>query len=377
MELTPIKVPGKRRRDNGDADAVVVSPHKRLRGRLGSRRQKAREEKETPRLQSMPLEILEYIFYLSENINLPRSSPVIGRRLSGELIRRDFFIFAFEPVWERWLESHGDRFGDFYGLFFPSEGDPKLQSDLLELPWVDIDFILMCWDRFVAQFAKRRIATGQPFHVRHIRLWGDPDDVTKVNAKNDDLLVNPEKASDCFWHDYAAFRRIEELDVDNFEFFARSGSQDPESNDHTIQSPTLLYVHKAIQIPDSLLIQAASDERALQKLFWLARGGARFAHHQTWELTLQAFHHYVPKEIPYSGEINLTAVRIFDLLGAFANWPDHIMREEIGRLDHDANLPITVLTANGLKSCYIAWRLALFQKRGPIDDYDVNLAVDL
>ncbi|KAI0835428.1 hypothetical protein F5Y06DRAFT_299572 [Hypoxylon sp. FL0890] len=341
MKVTPINIPGKRRRVN---DAAKIAPHKRLKVRLDSSRQKSRKKKDYPSLQGLPLEILEDIFYLSGNVNLPRSSPAIGRLLSGEFIRRDFFILAFAPVWNAWLREHGNQSDDEY---YPDEADPELQSTLLEESWTDITFILMCLDRFIEKVAKRRVANGQPFDMKFRRLWRDPDDTETVNGED---YIPPEKESDCFWQDYASFRRVEELDLGNFVSYASEST-------HSIGLGNLQYlqhVHEAIRIPDSLFFKAASDEGALQKLFWLARGGAGLSREQTWEVTLPAFRHFVPGTFPRFGRANLTAVRVFSLLGAFYTWPDHVMQEEIRRLDPSPECPSENLNANSLKSRYVA-----------------------
>lgn len=46
----------------------------------------------------MPLEILEDIFMYSENINLVRASPLLGKFLSGLETRHAVFVYAFAPT---------------------------------------------------------------------------------------------------------------------------------------------------------------------------------------------------------------------------------------------------------------------------------------
>ncbi|KAI1140874.1 hypothetical protein F5Y05DRAFT_290032 [Hypoxylon sp. FL0543] len=339
MELTPIKIPGKRR---SAADTVIIRRRKKPRMGSESSRKEAPAQTHIPRLQCMPLEILEEIFYLSENINLPRSNPAIGSLLSGIRTRRDFFILAFRPNWKAYL---GIPDGIFDDLDYPNEADPKLQSALLEESWVDITFILMCLDRFVQRVMKRLVAKGDQLCDRIIFLFP---------------FIDPEKPSDLFWKDYAKLRQIEELSIDNFEFFVHR----PVSIFRfTIRTRVFRLIHGETRVPDSLLVASAEDEGALQKLFWLVQSGARLSPEQTWEVTLPAFHHSVPKTFPHSGQVNMTAVKIFDMLGVFGEWPDHIIQEEIHRLDPNPECPIEDLNVCNVKSRYVAQRLRYHMMR--------------
>ena len=133
MELTPIKVRGKRQR--GGNEVAVVVPEKRRKASVKSklqrsqRSQRSRESKASY-LEKIPLEILERILWYSENVNLPRSSPLVGRLLSGHSTLRETFIVAFQPTWDAWFGSVGHR----DDLTRPTEGNPEFQvsSNLLQ-----------------------------------------------------------------------------------------------------------------------------------------------------------------------------------------------------------------------------------------------------
>lgn len=51
-------------------------------------------------LERLPTEILEQIFFHSMNFDLPRSSPVIGWKLSSEAVYNRTIISAFGVTWE-------------------------------------------------------------------------------------------------------------------------------------------------------------------------------------------------------------------------------------------------------------------------------------
>ncbi|KAI2634807.1 hypothetical protein GGS26DRAFT_551396 [Hypomontagnella submonticulosa] len=315
MELTPINVRGKRRR--GDAPVVALPPKPKNKSRTS--RVKSREGKASG-LENMPLEILERIFWMSENVNLPLSNPLIGWLLSGESTLCATLLRAFEATWSFWFGQIVERDAVTTRCY---HGDPVMQSRLLEFRWANVRIILKTWHIFIQQIARNPLVVQAPFSVQHPRIWGDPDVVTNTMVEDDGYLIDTDNPSQCFWHDYAAFRKVEELGTTLFHWFV-----------HDRNRYTFYLVHKDTRIPDALLTSPCTDE-VLQKLFWLVRGGARLASDQTWETTLQAFHHAVPMTLPDSGRINLTMIRLLDSLRAFRAWPAHVRFAEITRLTNN------------------------------------------
>ncbi|KAI8957740.1 hypothetical protein F5Y11DRAFT_71421 [Daldinia sp. FL1419] len=317
MELTPIKVRGKRR--HGSEVVVAPPPKKKSRAVDKSKPRRSRRSRKSKAsfLEKIPLEILERILWYSENINLARSSPLVGRLLSGRSTLRETFIVAFQPTWDVWFGCVGDRNDSTR----PTEGNPDFQSGLLQYSWTNISFILECWDLYVRRLVKAHISeTDRPFHIQHVRIWGDPGDPAKVMAKDDSHVVDPQEASRCFFHDYAAFQDIQK----HIEYHLST------LNAQSTQS-TFLYVHKDTQIPDFILSSPLNDEKT-QKLFWMVRGGARLSPDQTWELTLESFRDAVPETLPHAGEVNLTLVKILYILGAYQTWPEHVSTDEADRI---------------------------------------------
>ncbi|KAI1392431.1 uncharacterized protein F4822DRAFT_129360 [Hypoxylon trugodes] len=320
MELTPLKVRGKGRR----LDAPTAAPRRKRRKIKPKNLLESRMEKASW-LEKVPLEIMEQIFWLSGNVNLPRSSPLIGKLLSGKSTLRETLISAFDPSWDWYFGVTGIM--DYNDILLDI-GDPEFQSSLLECPWADISFILECWDLWVRRRAKK------PFRLKHIRPWGDPDNIWNVMGEDEHLLVDPQKASHCFYHDYAAFRQIEELNKETLSHFG----DEPRGE-------RFRQLHSDTRIPDSLFMSPL-DGDALQKFFWLVRAGVHLSSEQTWEVTLQAFRHAVPQESPRPGQLNLTVVRLLDALMAFVKWPEHILDAEIERIDSLRSLTEDAKEAN-------------------------------
>ncbi|KAI1823675.1 hypothetical protein F4861DRAFT_531450 [Xylaria intraflava] len=304
MELTPIKVRGKKR---ARGDQIPVDPRPEpLNKRLGQKRQaRLRRPKASIIEKFMPLEILERIFWLSENVNFPRASPRLGRMLSGSSTLRETFISAFGPTWAVWLGRVDNRVSPLATLNFAEGedtalfgGNPAFQTDLLACSWATIDLILDCRDTWVRR------------HVRclpseHNPLWGNPvgagSDYAGAGVTTE--VSDVKEVRSHFNRDYAAFRNIEQLSI--------SGTK------------TWIEVHRSIEIPDGL-ITGPWSEKDLQKYFWLVRSGARLSPSQTWEVTREGFRNAISSQ----NAPNLTVMRLLHILGAFREWPPHVKDEE-------------------------------------------------
>ncbi|KAI2615360.1 hypothetical protein GGR54DRAFT_642383 [Hypoxylon sp. NC1633] len=308
MKLTPISVPGKRRHAG---DVLVDAQPKRARHTPKLTSQPSREARASY-LEKLPLEVLENIFWMSGNINLPRASPRVGRMLSGRPTLRETFITAFVPTWDAWFNIVRDR------AYIDEcvQGDPVFQSGILQYSWTNIAFILECWNIYVRRRANGQLRNGEAFHCQHPRIWGDPGDVGAMGREDDECLVDPDEASLCFFHDYAAFHNFERRNsVGNFAVAETALS--------------FFQVHKNTRIPDTLLESPWTDE-TLQKLFWLVRGGARLSPEQTWELTSEGWRNAVPRGIDLvTHGANLTAVRLLGTLNIFHDWPESLNNEEL------------------------------------------------
>ncbi|KAI1635994.1 hypothetical protein F4809DRAFT_416991 [Biscogniauxia mediterranea] len=319
MLLTPIRIRGKRRAKDEPPTLPIL---KRTRVERKRRTKKSRPPKVSFIEKEIPLEVLERIFWLSENVNLPRASPLFGRLLSGAPTLRKTFLNAFGPTWDVWYgcirdarpdsrtihsyvgwEDDVDRFG----------GNPEFQSAILEYPWANISFILKCWDLWVHRYAKHR-------HFEHTKIWSSPESPSAdMPAATPD---NAQGARHYFFQDYHDFRQVEKLNRPDLVALYHRGQR----------AATWIEVHPNTRIPDSLLMGPWSEE-ALQKLFWLVRAGARLSPDQTWELTLQGFHNAIADPTPTSGSLNLTVLRLFDILKAFETWPQYIREEELEKID--------------------------------------------
>ncbi|KAK9414263.1 hypothetical protein SUNI508_02362 [Seiridium unicorne] len=314
MELTPIRIPGKRRR-KGEPPIVFDTIPRKEKGKGKSKRTK-RQKVVKPRAsyleRQLPLEIMERIFWMSENVNFAKSGPRVGHLLSGESTRRATFMQAFGHTWDVWFGCHSDNDTGIRSYHGWQEdparfgGNPDFQSALLRYSWVDVSFILDCMDAWVKRSARNRF-------FQHQKLWGDSNSLRKLD---DDPggFGNFRSARQYFEHDYDAFCSKVHHDL-------------PALNGQ----PSLIEIHPDTQIPDNLLT-GPWDEGATQKLFWLVRAGARLSADQTWETTLEGYHKAIAGNSEFrDGDINLPVIRLILILGG-NHWPQYVADSELAKL---------------------------------------------
>ncbi|KAI0124740.1 hypothetical protein BJ170DRAFT_474203 [Xylariales sp. AK1849] len=308
MELTPIKIPGKRRRKGEIPVSLDKVQPKKLKTK-SKREKKVSAPKASYLEKELPLEVVERIFWMSENVGFPRSGPRVGQLLSGEPTRRETFLQAFGPTWDVWFGCFRDEslglISSYHNWQVDSSrfgGNPEFQSAILQYSWVTISFILECMDLWVRRFARDRL-----FH--HEKLWGNP---STPNQLDDDPggITHFGLARQYFQHDYEAFCSLKmPLFID----------------------ASWIEVHFETQIPD-ILVTGPWDEDARQKLFWLYRAGARLSTDQTWEVTLEGYHNAMASETdPPSGNIEIPVIRLLLILG-FSDWPHHVVELELRKL---------------------------------------------
>ncbi|KAG7113488.1 hypothetical protein HYQ45_016777 [Verticillium longisporum] len=268
MPLTPLKVRGKRnsaaqqkkkkhRAHPYDRQASSSSePTRHLRHR--------RPRKKSLLERQLPLEILEHIFYLSENVAFPRCSPLLGRLLSGRQTLLGAVIAAFAPTWHAGYGIDTRRALGFHwsrsltaaerarcraieeGLH---PGNPAFQSALVACRWADAATFLEAQTQWARRFAADRPAPAP-------------------------LL------------DFA--------------------EDDADHEDAKWLTPLYGDVHPHIRIPDTLLAGPWSPQDALL-LRWLRRGGARFHASQSWELKLRGLRAAVQAPPPFSSSASASS----------------------------------------------------------------------
>ncbi|KAG6034250.1 hypothetical protein E4U41_006615 [Claviceps citrina] len=255
MGLTPVRVRGKRKRRRKTSSSTTSNLATDHHNNNPLRRQKmkrslasvraSRSSRGRPTLQGLPVELLESILLHSASLALPRSSPLLGAKLSGRATLLRLFIVAFRDTWDQCLDLCTPR---------RFEGDASLQSDLLEMPWVNIDFILQAQQAWADRYARDR----RYLHLHRPPVFAGEGDKRHPYHLHQNSLDHkdghpPYNSRACFEADYA-----QALKWSAFRLLPRfAGRRD---------------VHPLVRMPTDL-ITGPWDEEKRRRLFWLTRGG--------------------------------------------------------------------------------------------------------
>ncbi|EPE08439.1 actin cortical patch protein [Ophiostoma piceae UAMH 11346] len=130
-----------------------------------------------------PFEIIERIFLLSKNLNLPKSSPRLGWLLSGRRTLIEMVILAFGPTWDLFTDGYNGTALNVQDAL--GENVAKFQTSILTYSWAKVDLLLDAEHLWV----QRKKLTE---HLRSLNYFGlDISLVTPLNC-----VVNPSRLPD-------------------------------------------------------------------------------------------------------------------------------------------------------------------------------------
>jgi hypothetical protein len=74
-----------------------------------------KSKRKMSQLEKLPVELLQKVYLFALNINLPRASPILGAKLTSDLIYHKTILAAFRPTWDYWgkfamIYSRADQF---------------------------------------------------------------------------------------------------------------------------------------------------------------------------------------------------------------------------------------------------------------------------
>ncbi|EPS28563.1 hypothetical protein POX_f07646 [Penicillium oxalicum] len=131
------------------------------------------------RLEALPVEILQLIFFYSLEINLPRASPYLARALSKPIVYTWLIRLAFSSA------NTSSRQGLFTPDFLPPPldfwdmacpGRQRLQTQLLECRWCTLPLMRRCQREYVEHVIRRKCA-NLSFSDEGKLLLGSFDDI--------------------------------------------------------------------------------------------------------------------------------------------------------------------------------------------------------
>ncbi|KAG6234422.1 hypothetical protein E4U26_002165 [Claviceps purpurea] len=205
MNIEPVQAEANRQRSLSTApDLAVDHPrsHKETTQTMASVHEKCSSRLRLS-LQNLPLELLERIFLYSTNFALPRSNPLLGAKLSAKVTLLRLFMVGFHDTWD---QLFGVTRHQLKKLTTPLrgrrfEGDSSLQSDLLSLPWVDIDFILEAQQMWADKYAR-----GRRYRHYEYDAWAAIDQFYVKGDALDRYLQHIREHKEKTWNEPARFR---------------------------------------------------------------------------------------------------------------------------------------------------------------------------
>ncbi|OBT79833.1 hypothetical protein VF21_01598 [Pseudogymnoascus sp. 05NY08] len=289
--LTLIKVPGKRKRkqhtDNADGENKPSRPKGRPRKETTKKiktsasvlgfgttsRQSPQDNFTVNRsmtlLERLPTELLEKIFLVSLNFNLPRSSPIIGIKLSNQYIYITTTVAIFEPTWRYnyglLYEQRRTASGSLDGGDVP--GDPDLQSSLLRCQWATVFMIRQAekaWMLTAPQKPVKQEVEGVA-QARSHSPASDSEQLVHTETHTSEERLSGDSEPHDFDEQYAEFLRLTDPEAAREEGMTTSP---------TFRWKIPLKIHPQTEIPESLLRGPWSPDMVMY-LFWLTRAGAR------------------------------------------------------------------------------------------------------
>ncbi|CCE33292.1 uncharacterized protein CPUR_07216 [Claviceps purpurea 20.1] len=201
------------------------------------------------------------------NLALPRSSPLLGAKLSGKFTLLRVFMTAFHdiwdvflsrqvleshPVWKKYIEPDNEEVKD----------EASIQFALLSLPWADIDFILSAQQAWADKYARGRSCE------RH-NDWGG------TYSPGEDTSYAPQS-----YHRHALQHSLGELTFDARACFeadyerALAHRISPESFSFVTLSGMPELTPPVVPVD---LITGPWDEEQKRRLFWLARANLNYS----------------------------------------------------------------------------------------------------
>lgn len=293
MNLTPIKVRGKRkpkppaavaaspritsRKDidggsntssNNYEDDTLPPPRQKPKRSLSAAIAHRKTSRPRSSIESLPLEILEAILLHCRSFGLPRASSLIGAKLSGKATLFKLFFAAFHDTWEQGfgrpvtLFETNERGGEeILSWVAGRAGDPDFQSEMLLLPWVNIDFLLEAQQVWAERYARDR-----PY--RH--WWGKGFIAPAKNHKDEHPPLSfstPSSSPDSNASEGGCFNARACFEVDYQEALEWPTAID---NYFGTRMPD---VHPLTRIPNRLISGPWTEEQR-RRLFWLIRAGA-------------------------------------------------------------------------------------------------------
>ncbi|KAH6724978.1 hypothetical protein BKA61DRAFT_41039 [Leptodontidium sp. MPI-SDFR-AT-0119] len=311
MELTPIKIPGKYKRNKTKSAVAARKALNRKPGRPPKPLQNApsipttqnstqplkdpkkrtlktiKSKRKMSLLEKLPTELLERVFQFCLNLDLPKASPVISGKLSSSTVFNWTVMRIFGPSWERGYarekvvggKDHDDR-GERGEEVEEGEQNGEMQSAVLRCRWASLEVLLRAKEVWIQKYAgdrpfkplyflKEKNITSTPQPSDYPEPDPDPSNDIDNNSETIDTLPPPQPSTPRLTPS-----EYHTADFTAFQFF--TSEPDGPWPWHTITWSSYNEFSPTLEIPHSLLSSPFAPN-TLAYLFHLLKSGARIS----------------------------------------------------------------------------------------------------
>ncbi|OAA62500.1 hypothetical protein SPI_04040 [Niveomyces insectorum RCEF 264] len=238
----------------------------------------------------LPLELLERIFVLSQNVNLALCSRRLGRLLSGRATLLEMVLAAFAPTWDRCFGQRVDQIVSADRDNPP--GDPAFQTAVLACDWATLPLLLDAQQLWLRRRRETPLRACMALELAGFvqAAWTLNE---RARAPRDPLARDRDR--DCDIDD-----SVRAADRQGGDAPLHSWMRDNAVFGVGSPRPTHRHVHPRTRIPERLLLAGSNNGSSLatnrarlratvETLFWLVAGGARLQEADSWEVTHEGF----------------------------------------------------------------------------------------
>lgn len=261
------------------------------------------------RLESLPTELLELIFFDCLNISLPRASLALGRALSSFHVKSHLMERLFSSDHTQRLGRHSEHAAELLEIFSTLEAVSNLQTDVLALKWMDWDFLR----EYMPKELGRKLLT---FFKAEGLDWMDGTSSKDLNFEFMDRLMkeyfrlaeSPNEIIDDTWHSNRWRTRdsrmvklqLNPLGLRYLVMVHRNECIFP----YILHQPLLLLSHGGCLIPEKLLRGPWTDEKCqMLDIVRRSRAMVDWINSTRGEVAMQGLHSALQ-------ESNLRAIRL-------------------------------------------------------------------
>ncbi|KAK3694019.1 hypothetical protein B0T22DRAFT_451426 [Podospora appendiculata] len=345
MKLTPIKVRGKRgvhkpawkppnpeqfkRKRTQEEESEEEEEEGKQENEDGSqprRRRRVKTKKPAARIEQLPVEILERISLVSENLNFPRSSLRIGYYLSHASFLSELIVDAFAPTWDVWFGCPKGQIQSYHGYAQDHArigGNPKFQTAVLACPWVSISLILNAQQKWYRRHgAARYFEHSEDWRACYGACCTDEDDLVPDHGPHVFGAGGADHGRDvkaCFEADWGAFSNKDHGFTLIFSYLEH----------REMHKAGYFDMHPLTRIPNHLLTGPLDWDKA-KWLYWCIRGGAQLSPDQNWEVTKRGYEQILALALD-DAKLAMRFLYLFAILDVFGgkHWPQFLIDEKL------------------------------------------------